>query len=227
MSGANREYIQGTIQGSLIIGKKYRCYYYVSLKSFFAPTDASNNFGIGFTTYHVKQDSTWSNITNFLPKINDTTVISDTLNWVKVEGTFIADSAYKFFTIGNFFDFNHSKGLASYYYLDDVHIEEVKGDGVEEVVSKKLQLYPNPATYQLTVSSNQFTVNTIEVLDVLGRTQMVRQAHHDGDALAVDSPLQRGLGGLELNISNLTNGIYFIKATDINGNVLNGKFVKE
>jgi len=61
------------------------------------------------------------------------------------------------------------------------------------------------------------------VIDVLGRTMMVQQAHHDG----VDSPLQRGLGGFEINVEALQKGIYFIKATDINGNVLNGKFVKE
>jgi hypothetical protein len=31
----------------------------------------------------------------------------------------------------------------------------------------------------------------------------------------------------ELNIENLLNGIYFIEATDIKGNVSVGKFVKE
>jgi hypothetical protein len=214
VGGAIREYIQGTIQDSLTIGKKYKCYYYVSLQSMqIVATDASNNFGMGFTTYHVKQDSTWSNITNFQPKINDTTVISDTLNWVKVEGTFIADSAYKFFTIGNFFDEFHTKGLTSYYYLDDVHIEEVKGDGVEEVGKGKLEVYPNPASQSLVVNSKS-SVNTIEVTDVLGRVCSI-------------PPCKGGEGDLLVDVSGLSNGIYFIKATDIKGNILNGKFVKE
>jgi hypothetical protein len=48
-----------------------------------------------------------------------------------------------------------------------------------------------------------------------------------GQLVGGNTPLERGLGGLKLNISNLPQGIYFIKATDKNGNVLNGKFVKE
>ncbi|MEN9523537.1 MAG: hypothetical protein RL065_1914 [Bacteroidota bacterium] len=61
---------------------------------------------------------------------------------------------------------------------------------------------------------------------------MVQQAHHDGNVLAVSpSPLERAgvrsIGGLESNISNLPQGVCFIKATDEKGNVMNAKFVKE
>jgi len=93
-----------------------------------------------------------------------------------------------------------------------------------EILSVKnvLTIYPNPAKEWIVVSCKSL-VNTIEVIDVLGRTMMVRQAHHD-DA---DSPLKRGLGGFEINVSNLPSGIYFVKITDEKGNVVNGKFVKE
>jgi hypothetical protein len=105
--------------------------------------------------------------------------------------------------------------------------------GVQEVANTKeeLTIYPNPCSEELLVRSDKLLVNTIEIMDVLGRIMMVRQAHHDGDVLAVDSPLlpnlREGLGGFELNISNLPSGIYFIKATDEKGNVMNAKFVKE
>jgi hypothetical protein len=205
ISGGLREYIQGTIQDSLIIGKKYKCYYYVSLQSMqFVATNAGNNFGMGFTTYHVKQDSTWSNITNFQPKINDTTVISDTLNWVKVEGTFIADSAYKFFTIGNFFDEFHTKGLVSYYYLDDVHIEEVKNDGLEEVKNNGISVYPNPADKLVTIQLSNITdLLFVNIYNSIGVLQQSIQNKLSDDKLTLD-------------VSNYPEGVYLMQAIDKN-----------
>ena len=102
--------------------------------------------------------------------------------------------------------------------------------GVDEQFTEgsgQLVVYPNPCGDKLLVMSDKLLVNTIEVKDVLGRTQMVRQAHHDSDVLAVYSPLKRGQGGLEIDTENLPSGIYFIKATDAKGNIWNGKFVKE
>jgi hypothetical protein len=37
----------------------------------------------------------------------------------------------------------------------------------------------------------------------------------------------RSNGDFSIDVSSLPNGIYFIKATDMNGNMMNGKFVKE
>jgi hypothetical protein len=211
LAGISREYIQGRLSDSLQIGKKYTCYFYVVKEN--SSYDSINNFGVAFTTYRVQQ---YNNvvITNILPKINDTTLIGDTLNWIKIEGTFIADSAYRYFTIGNFFDEAHTKGTLSYFYVDDVHVELIKNDGVEDVGSSKLEVYPNPASQSLVISSKSL-VNTIEVSNMLGQSCII-------------PPLQRGQGGLLiLNIETLSSGIYFIKATDTNGNTMNGKFVKE
>jgi hypothetical protein len=52
-------------------------------------------------------------------------------------------------------------------------------------------------------------------MDVLGRV------------IGSYSPLQMGLGGFEINVSELQQGIYFIKATDINGNLIVTKFIKQ
>ncbi|MFM2226378.1 MAG: hypothetical protein RJA07_2580 [Bacteroidota bacterium] len=93
-------------------------------------------------------------------------------------------------------------------------------NGVDEIISNnKLFVYPNPAS-QLIVISHQSPelnreVNTIEIMDVLGRV------------MGSYSPLQRGLGGFEINVSELQQGIYFIKTTDENGNQLNAKFIKQ
>jgi hypothetical protein len=54
----------------------------------------------------------------------------------------------------------------------------------------------------------------LEITDVLGRICIA------------PSPLERA-GVRSIDVSTLPSGIYFIKATDKNGNVMNGKFVKE
>jgi hypothetical protein len=88
--------------------------------------------------------------------------------------------------------------------------------GIEEGISNQneLNIFPNPVTNQLTVVSNQLTVNTIEVTNILGQ-------------VCITPPCKGGKGDLLIDISTLPNGIYFIKATDEKGNVVNGKFVKE
>jgi hypothetical protein len=97
--------------------------------------------------------------------------------------------------------------------------------GMEQVSlsNSELIVYPNPVSSQLTVNSNQFAVNTIEVTDVLGRTMMVRQANHDSTA-SIGHAEERSIS---IDVAVLPSGVYFIKATDAKGNVLKAKFVKE
>jgi hypothetical protein len=98
------------------------------------------------------------------------------------------------------------------------------GVGMEEQLAVgvgQLVVYPNPVSNVLICQCANMLINTIEITDVLGRTQMVRQAHHDG---VVGHAEERSIS---INVETLPNGIYFIKATDKNGNVMNGKFVKE
>jgi hypothetical protein len=85
--------------------------------------------------------------------------------------------------------------------------------GMNEIKNATMAIYPNPAKQSVVISS-QSLVNTIEITDVLGRVYSI-------------PPFERGLGGLELNVSALPSGIYFIKATDTKGNTMNGKFIKE
>jgi uncharacterized repeat protein (TIGR01451 family) len=85
--------------------------------------------------------------------------------------------------------------------------------GMEQVSSSHWQLvvYPNPVNNQLTVSSKQYSVNTIEIKDVLGRT-CISIINHTSEIIHVE---------------HLPSGVYFIKATDNKGNTLTAKFVKE
>jgi hypothetical protein len=73
--------------------------------------------------------------TQYVPQIIDATIITDILNWIKVEGTYIANGTEKFITIGNFknipntthiiFDTNSISSIGGANYLiDDVSVIE-------------------------------------------------------------------------------------------------------
>jgi hypothetical protein len=73
-----------------------------------------------------------SEITSIIPQVYTDTVIKDTLNWVKIEGTFIASGNETHISIGNFFTnalttavvVNHWLTFSSYsyYLIDDVSV---------------------------------------------------------------------------------------------------------
>ncbi|MFM2224763.1 MAG: hypothetical protein RJA07_965 [Bacteroidota bacterium] len=95
------------------------------------------------------------------------------------------------------------------------------GVGMEKqlaVGSGQLEVYPNPCMEKLVVMSNKSRtfgiVNTIEVTNLLGQKQNIIV-----ERLTIENCL--------LKTANLPSGIYFIKATDVNGNVKVGKFVKQ
>jgi hypothetical protein len=80
--------------------------------------------GAKFSTDLFYCDSTMSNDAH----VFETNIITDSLGWTRISGTFIADSAYSIIAIGNFFADSVTDTLKfftdfldqSYYFLDDV-----------------------------------------------------------------------------------------------------------
>lgn len=161
-----REYYAVRLANLLIPGVKY----YVSIKISLAECSnyACNNFGIGFAV-----DSFWKtsllagdSLSHYL-KINSSLIITDTINWTSISGSFVSDSAYKFVVIGNFLDFattdtilNNNSCLykKAYYYIDDVCVSTDSLNcnsptGLQQVKQNVgLSLFPNPFSSQLTFS---------------------------------------------------------------------------
>ena len=85
--------------------------------------------------------------------------------------------------------------------------------GIDELNAAKLSVYPNPAKQSVIISS-QSLVNTIEVTNLLGQQQNILV-----EKLTTNN--------LRLLTENLLSGVYFIKAIDTKGNIMNAKFIKE
>jgi hypothetical protein len=140
-SGNYREYVSVVLPTPLVPGKKYYAEMYVSLTDH--SRTASNNIGMNFSIGKPESDGY---IIHSLPQVNSEAIVTDMNGWVKVSGTFVADRAYNFLTIGNFFSNEETKhqavtgGNPGYgngyagYYVDDVTVRpmesnlNVKGD---------------------------------------------------------------------------------------------------
>ena len=82
--------------------------------------------------------------------------------------------------------------------------------GTIELGSSKLQVSPNPATTELNIKLENSKIAKVEVADVTGRVIPVRVAA-DG----------------KVNISNLSQGVYFLRAQDDKGVTRIQKFIKK
>jgi len=133
LSEVQRDYLQGRLYKSLTAGKSYCVTFYVTLAQF--SKYACNNIGayLDDGSIDIGQDSAHCAYakTMFTPQILETSVINDTLNWVKVQGSLTATSSEKFITIGNFLDKAHTdtidlgiNGPMTWYLVDDVSVIE-------------------------------------------------------------------------------------------------------
>jgi gliding motility-associated-like protein len=127
-----REYVQIPLSTPLEVSHKYYFEYYVSLadKSKFA----SNNFGLLFTMDEFS-NYFFSSVLNYQPQVEYPAIVTNTQNWEKISGFFVADSAYSYLTMGNFSNAaqtsttvnNNSGGIGlneAIYFVDDIVVRD-------------------------------------------------------------------------------------------------------
>jgi len=122
------EYLQGRLYTPLIAGQSYCVTFYVVRMSYMGYTN--NNIGAYLDDGSIDTASVCHNYqTEYTPQINDTSIITDTLNWTKIQGSFIANGTERCITIGNFFDTAHTEHIhypgyqaSGAYLIDDVSV---------------------------------------------------------------------------------------------------------
>ncbi len=201
----SREYIATQLIQPLAIGQKYFLSFYVSsafgyIQSGY-PGMATNNIGALFSTVAYSQSNP-QHVDNFA-HIVDSIIINDTINWVKISGSFIADSAYQYLSIGNFFDDINTNVItigvhnpnAAYYYLDDVKLstDSTFVNGIDDYNSNVIKIFPNPANTFIKINGMEGELE-INIYDLVGR--IVRHTKINNNLL---------------NTESISNGIYLIK----------------
>lgn len=138
-----------------------------------------NNYGMRFFTNEVGvNDSLISNFAN----IFFNTLVDDTLNWIHFKSSFVADSAYSFLVIGNFFDSAHlnqyclGSDFGSYVYLDNVCVSTDSSVCISTTEIPKIELVVNPIVHVrsgeniITIDINNLNIrSTVSVFNSLGQ----------------------------------------------------------
>lgn len=160
-----REYLGVELNETLIIGTKYFISYYVSRAGNFCVGYATNNLGGLFTTELYSPDSPLD--PNNYSHFNETSVLTDTSQWIQIHGEFIADQNYSHLAIGNFYTIENTDTLytggpcngQAYYYIDEVRVSTDslyawQSLSVKNVLHKSISIYPNPFNDHITVSAD-------------------------------------------------------------------------
>ncbi|MFM2225490.1 MAG: hypothetical protein RJA07_1692 [Bacteroidota bacterium] len=223
-----RELIGRQLSSNLTIGTKY----YVSIKVSLSEGSicASNKIGVTFSTtayndtlpFPIKNSS----------KIYSSSILSDTSNWVIISGSFVADSAYRYIIIGNFFTNANTDSTVlygnvisslnrcySYYYLDDICVSADSNgckisDGINAInkSAERNNIFPNPASKTISFSLPMET-QSITISDILGQ-----KIYWD--------KIEPNIVNYTKDISSFPNGLYFltIKTNNFSQTI---KFIKQ
>lgn len=186
-----REWIMVPLQEPLVPGQTYYCSFRANAGfggNLLHPTIwlASNHVGLLFTTYdrHWQWGDAYPAPINYA-HIEYPQVLTDTVGWTLVSGSFVADSAYSYVMLGNFFSNALTDTLR---YADPADVEEWYDNsytlidavcvspspegcelshGIEGPAGTEPFVYPNPATDVLLIGNA--AGGDAEVLDMLGR----------------------------------------------------------
>jgi len=135
------EYLQMRLTGPLVNNRTYYVEFWTNrICGIYGGKSAINNVALSFQNSFTDttMGSMGSSLLAYTPHIMKFTnpVISDTLNWVKINGIYKANGTENYIVIGNFFDFpiteivdvgdgisGTSSGAS--YFFDDVSVEEI------------------------------------------------------------------------------------------------------
>lgn len=228
---SDREHIGVSLTQPLVIGQKY----FLSFKTvlggandgFYYFDTPANNIGMRLSTV-AYSTSNPAPIDNFA-HLRATSIISDTANWVRISGSIIADSAYNFLMLGNFYDDANTDTITlncgncinnySYFLIDDVCVSTdstLCNGGIDALpctVSIKensfinsISIFPNPANNFVAISSDLQNAFDIELYNTVG--------------LLLYAEENLNTNNLKLDISQYNNGLLFIKIKSQNNQLM-------
>lgn len=189
-----RENIYTQLINPLIVGARYNVSMKVSLADAFML--ASDKIGIKFST-------NTGFLINNVSHVYANSPITSQNGWTTISSQFVADSAYSYIGVGNFFDDANTTEImtcstcAQYYnlyYVDDivVTLNQVPDEIAESSAKRGLELYPNPSNgvFKLVDLSN--SDHDVRVYDLIGQSvSYSRDREH-------------------IDLSSQPNGVYFI-----------------
>ncbi len=211
-----REYLEIQLTDSLIQGIYYCVNFFVSLAELAGY--ASDGIGAYLSNSVIYYNNPYYGVLQYQPQIENQSgnILTDTANWVLIQGGFIAAGGEKYITIGNFkndsltdtLHINSSGYPFSYYYIDDVSVVQGNcsvGINNNNANTDNFIVYPNPTTGIIHLTNNDDAF--IDVSDVSGRNILHLRYKQT------------------LNLEQFENGIYYITITRASGEITRSKII--
>jgi len=220
-SASTNCFIQVELTDTLINNHKYCVEFYVNRLN--NVNAASNNIGMYFSDLALQFPNP-SDYIGLIPQINETNVISDTVNWVSISGEYMANGGEQYITIGNFYslantdtiNINNTGYIGAAYYIDDVSVWDCTGSGIginEMEDENGMVVSPNPNEGVFEVKSAKYKMKRVEVYNVMGEIIRIYE-------LGI-----RNESTIKIDISNESSGIYFVEVETEKG-VVRKKVIK-
>jgi OOP family OmpA-OmpF porin len=235
-----RDYIQTKLLDSLKTGIRYYVDFYVSLSdsAWFYCNDIGAYFSDSALNYVI-----YNHVKSYLtPQIANDPVknpLTDTKNWMKISGSFIAKGGEKYIIIGNFKNDSSShvvyKGQLStspisgaYYFIDDVIVstDSNYADSLESVNqltinNAQLKVYPNPSNGKFTIEEQGARdKEQVEIYNMMGKrvyNEALRPTSFRGGQVQ---------GDIQIDLSNQPAGIYLYRIVSEKGEAIGtGKLI--
>ncbi|MCZ4410782.1 T9SS type A sorting domain-containing protein [Cryomorphaceae bacterium 1068] len=141
--------------------------------------------------------------------------------WTTVSEVFVADSAYNYLHIGNFYndtntiaDLSELPDGSAYYAIDEVSVTPLLSVENKKIAHDNFKLYPNPARSVLNIKNLEYSTNISEIAILTINGLLVKQFNFS----KIKTQYQ-------IDISSLNQGLYILKIITPK-NSYNERFVK-
>lgn len=205
----------------LTIGQNYYLSFKVALTiNNFESGGACNKIGARLSTvpYSISNPVPVDNFAH----VYTNSVITDTVNWTTIYGSFIADSLYTFISIGNFFDslnlsYIDFNGLwyteSAYYYIDDIRLSTdssfvLSVNPISSNNQTSFSIYPNPTNDFINITFEDNKPHTVVIYNSVGESVFTKFVNQQSS----------------INISTLSQGVYYVQ-TNIDNRFINKKLI--
>jgi hypothetical protein len=200
-----REYAGIQLTQPLTTGTKYYVSFYVSLADSLGGDCATNKIGIKFSTQQFSFNDPMP-VDNY-SHVFSQSIISDMLNWTPVFGSFIADSAYNYAVIGNFFTdaFTDSANCFpsySYYFVDNICVST---DSLNCPVVTSVHEYNQSNLCSVYLNSE----NELNITSINNIVRQVEIYNIAGQAILTDNNIV--LQNKKISLKNFSKGVYICK----------------
>jgi hypothetical protein len=224
VSPPEREYISVKLNSPLIALSTYCIRFYVSVcylhslpNGYMGSRYAIDRIGAYISDTIIQLNTNY--IIPVIPQIQNPTgnILSDTLNWMLISGTYNANGGEQYITIGNFYPESNTNKIqisdssnlsfGSFYYIDDVYVidcNDTLGISENDDTNNLINVYPNPASIELTIDITMTNKYFFELYDLFGAKRK---------AVTLDCGSQTK----NINLTDIDNGLYFYSVVDRNG----------